>query len=54
MFDEVSCIIPGASNPFQIEDNVLASGLFSLSDQQMDQVKKIYENYIKKDVHHLW
>ncbi len=54
MFDEVSCIIPGASNPFQIEDNVLASGLSSLSDQQMDQVKKIYENYIKKDVHHLW
>jgi aryl-alcohol dehydrogenase-like predicted oxidoreductase len=54
MFDAVSCVIPGASNPLQIEANVLASNLPFLSDQQMDQVKKIYEKYIKKDLHHLW
>lgn len=54
MFDAVSCVIPGASNPLQILANVMSSSLPPLSDQQMDQVRKIYEQYIKKDVHHLW
>jgi aryl-alcohol dehydrogenase-like predicted oxidoreductase len=54
MFDSVNCVIPGASNQHQIETNVMTSDLPPLTEEQMDQVQKIYEKYIKKDVHHLW
>ena len=54
MFDEVSCVIPGASSVKQIESNIKASELSKLSIEQMDEVKKIYEKYIKKPVHYLW
>ena len=54
MFNEVSCVIPGASSVDQVISNIKADSIDDLSDQQMNQVKNIYNRYIAKDVHHLW
>lgn len=54
MNDYVSCVIPGASRLSQVEDNIKASGLEPLSDEQMECTEEVYQKYIKKHVHHLW
>jgi aryl-alcohol dehydrogenase-like predicted oxidoreductase len=54
MFPEVSCVIPGASRPEQIEQNVKAAELPPLTAEQISGVKKIYDEYIKDPVHYLW
>ncbi len=46
MFPEVSCVIPGASRPEQVNSNVLASELPAISPEQMEQVKSIYQQQI--------
>lgn len=54
MFEQVSCVIPGASSPTQVEKNVLASKLAPLSESQMQAVKSIYDKYFKASIHQLW
>jgi len=54
MFDAVSTIIPGASRPEQVMDNVHASMLPPLTQKQMEEVENIYNTYIKNPVHYLW
>lgn len=54
MHPEVSVIIPGASRPQQIVDNVAASELPALTPGQMDIVKKVYDEEIRSSVHQLW
>jgi len=54
MNDCVSCVIPGASRVPQVEDNIKASELPPLTDEQMAEVEEIYQKYIKKYVHNLW
>ncbi|UCB44537.1 MAG: aldo/keto reductase [Spirochaetota bacterium] len=54
MFNEPSCIIPGASRASQAENNVRASDIAPLEDEKMQAVKELYEQYIKPWVHHLW
>ena len=54
MFDEVSCVIPGASRPEQVTANIRASELDDISPDTMAGVEKIYSDMIKPDVHHLW
>ena len=54
MHDAVSCTIPGAKRPSQVEDNCRASDLPDLSKQVLDGVREIYEKYVKADVHHRW
>jgi aryl-alcohol dehydrogenase-like predicted oxidoreductase len=54
MFPEVSCVIPGASRPEQMEQNVKAADLPPLTAEQISGVKKIYDEYIKDPVHYLW
>lgn len=54
MFNEVSCIIPGASRVDQVVSNIKASGIEPLSQEEMNKVKEIYDKYIKTSVHHLW
>jgi aryl-alcohol dehydrogenase-like predicted oxidoreductase len=54
MNDYVSCVIPGASRLSQVEDNIKASGLEPLSEEQMECTEEVYQKYIKKHVHHLW
>jgi aryl-alcohol dehydrogenase-like predicted oxidoreductase len=50
MFQEVSCVIPGASSPDQIHSNIRASELPNLSLEQMSNIKQLYEQYIWPDL----
>ena len=54
MFEQVSCVIPGASRVEQVISNVEAASLEDLSQEDMKRVRDIYEEYIKESVHHLW
>ncbi|MBN2263309.1 MAG: aldo/keto reductase [Prolixibacteraceae bacterium] len=53
-FNEVSCVIPGASSPDQLMANIEASGTSALNQSQIETVKAIYTKSIKPLVHHLW
>jgi aryl-alcohol dehydrogenase-like predicted oxidoreductase len=50
----VTCAIPGAKNPQQVEENVKASDLPSLSDSTMNTMKELYYQMIRSIVHHYW
>jgi aryl-alcohol dehydrogenase-like predicted oxidoreductase len=54
MHPAVSCAIPGAKRPDQAEDNVAAAQMPPLSDEAMDRIRQIYDNYIRPEVHHQW
>jgi aryl-alcohol dehydrogenase-like predicted oxidoreductase len=54
MFDEVSCVIPGASTPEQVLSNLKALELSDLSSEEMEAVKAVYNNYLKNPVHYQW
>jgi aryl-alcohol dehydrogenase-like predicted oxidoreductase len=54
MHDAVSCTIPGAKRPAQVEDNCRASELPDLSGKTMEEVRKTYEELVKADVHQRW
>jgi aryl-alcohol dehydrogenase-like predicted oxidoreductase len=54
MFDAVSCVIPGAKNPQQAEQNIRASELPALSESQMAKVRGVYDKYIRPQVHQRW
>jgi aryl-alcohol dehydrogenase-like predicted oxidoreductase len=54
MFPEVSCAIPGAKRPSQAEDNVHAADLQTLPEASMQKIRKIYDHYIRPQVHQLW
>jgi len=54
MFDEVSCVIPGASRPEQVISNLKAAELPELKQTEMMEVTKLYEEKVKPLVHHLW
>ncbi len=54
MFDQVSCIIPGASTPEHVQWNVLADHEPPYTEAELKDVKKIYDEHIRPLVHHLW
>jgi aryl-alcohol dehydrogenase-like predicted oxidoreductase len=54
MFDAVTCAIPGAKRPAQVEENVRAADLPMLPDETMRRVKELYEKRIKALVHQYW
>ena len=54
MFKEVSCVIPGASSESQLISNLNAAALSAFSEEQMAGVSKIYDSYIREQVHPLW
>jgi aryl-alcohol dehydrogenase-like predicted oxidoreductase len=54
MFPEVTCVIPGAKRPSQVEENVAAADLPPLSDETMAAVQRIYDGQVRQHVHHLW
>lgn len=54
MHEAVSVVIPGASKSSQVYDNVKASELPDLTDEQMKAVENIYNKYIRSSVHNLW
>lgn len=53
-FDEVSCVIPGASRKDQVTSNLEALDMQALTDEQIKQVQQLYETLIKPSVHHTW
>jgi len=54
MFDAVTCAIPGAKRPSQVEENLATAELPPLSEGTMTQVKSIYDRTIRRLVHHYW
>ena len=54
MHDAVTCAIPGAKRPEQVEENVSASDLPRLSEDVMRQVENLYEEKIRPLVHQYW
>jgi aryl-alcohol dehydrogenase-like predicted oxidoreductase len=54
MFEAVSTVIPGAKNRRQATDNAQAADLPPLSDQVMSQIKAIYDDRIREQVHQRW
>ncbi len=54
MFDAVTCAIPGAKRPAQVDENFTAADLAPLSAETMSQVKSIYDRRIRELVHHYW
>jgi aryl-alcohol dehydrogenase-like predicted oxidoreductase len=54
MFPAVTCAIPGAKRPAQVEENFSAADLPPLSDETMRQVQAIYAQSIRDGVHHYW
>lgn len=53
MCDEVSVVIPGATNRFQVMANVRASDKDSI-ENLLPEIKSIYDELIKPDVHNRW
>jgi aryl-alcohol dehydrogenase-like predicted oxidoreductase len=54
MFDAVTCAIPGAKVPAQVEQNASASDKPALTDETMAAVRRIYERRIRPLVHQYW
>ena len=54
MFPEVSCAIPGAKRPAQVEENVAAADLPPLAEDTMTKIRSVYERLIRNEVHHRW
>jgi aryl-alcohol dehydrogenase-like predicted oxidoreductase len=50
MFEQVSCVIPGASNPDQVLSNIAAAGLPNFTVHQMEGIKSIYKQIIWPDL----
>jgi aryl-alcohol dehydrogenase-like predicted oxidoreductase len=51
MFDSVTCAIPGAKRPEQVDENVKAADLPPLSTETMSKVQTIYDRLIRPEVH---
>lgn len=54
MFPAVTCAIPGAKRPDQVEENVAAADLPPLSPETMAAIHTLYDERIRHQVHHLW
>ena len=54
MWKQVGTVIPGASSVDQVERNIRAAQLPPLSPHQMQEAVRIYEKYIKEEVHPQW
>jgi aryl-alcohol dehydrogenase-like predicted oxidoreductase len=54
MFEAITCSIPGAKNPAQVEANMSTADLPDLSQETMRAVEAIYDRLIKEHVQDLW
>ena len=54
MFDAVTCAVPGAKRPAQLEDNLRAADLPALSDETMESIQAVYDRNIRAQVHSQW
>ena len=53
-FPEVSCVIPGASKMSQVSSNMAAADLGDLSQEELQAVKLIYDQYFREQIHQMW
>lgn len=53
-FDQVSCIIPGASKTEHVLSNLSVYEIPEFSTDKIISMNNIYNKYIKKEVHNLW
>jgi len=54
MSDAVTCAVPGAKRPAQVEDTLRAADLPALPNETMEKIRKIYDRRIRPDVHAQW
>jgi aryl-alcohol dehydrogenase-like predicted oxidoreductase len=54
MFPGVTCAIPGARRPAQVEENVSAADMPALSDHVMTAIREVYQQEIQQHVQHYW
>jgi aryl-alcohol dehydrogenase-like predicted oxidoreductase len=54
MFDAVTCAVPGAKRPAQVEETLRAGDLPPLSAETMDSIRALYDRRLRADVHNLW
>jgi aryl-alcohol dehydrogenase-like predicted oxidoreductase len=54
MFDAVTCSIPGAKRPDQVEENSMAADLPALSEEAMAAVRALYDSEVREYVHQYW
>lgn len=54
MFDAVSCAIPGAKSPKQIQENVAAAEMPLIDEKVMGKISEIYDRLIRPEVHQYW
>ena len=54
MFPAVTCAIPGAKRPEQVEENFRASDFPPIPDESRRQAAEIYGRLIRPQVHQLW
>jgi aryl-alcohol dehydrogenase-like predicted oxidoreductase len=53
-FPAVTCSIPGAKRPGQVQENLAASDRPPLNRARMKKIRAIYNDRIKELVHHYW
>lgn len=53
-FDQISCIIPGASKKEHVISNLSVYDVPKLTSEQISAMNKIYDDLIKPVVHQLW
>jgi aryl-alcohol dehydrogenase-like predicted oxidoreductase len=54
MFSAVTCAIPGAKRPNQVEENVRAADLPPLSEETMKGIAEVYNRDARRHVHFYW
>ena len=54
MSPAVTCAIPGAKRPAQVDENVRAADQPPLSDEALGQIRAVYERLVRPHVQHYW
>ena len=54
MFEEVSCVIPGVSRINQLSSNLQTLNVQNLTDNDMLEVRRVYDELIRPSVHQRW
>lgn len=54
MFPAVTCAIPGAKRPAQVEENLKAANLPPLAEATMAAIRDLYNEYARPHVHQYW
>ncbi len=54
MHDAVTCAVPGAKRPAQVDETLCAADLPALSESTMQAIRDIYDRHFRAEVHQLW